>query len=255
MGRSFPVNALDRSHARILFHCASGGALVQGLARVIEAHLPHSVVDLVEDPLRGEREPDVRLLLLYGLRGRDGIDTIVACHRAYPDAALGLVVEGIEEESALYGTLFDDCIIQGVLPLDFELDVWLAAVSVLLGGGEFYPFSRRRTASGTGMKPVVPLASQMKARAVPVHGQNRHDMKVSNLTPREYDILKLISEGHQNKVIADRMGLSEHTVKVHVHNLIAKLHVTNRTQAAIAFLASEAKEGAGASGRGSHRGM
>lgn len=240
MGRSIPPNALDRNHVRILFYCASGGALVQGLARVIEAHLPHSAVDLIEDLVQDIPEQDVSLLLLYGLHGRDTIDRIMTCHNSYPNAVLGLVVESIEEESALYGTLFDNRIIQGVLPLDFELDVWLAAVSVLLGGGEFYPFPRRRGMSSNGRQPAVPLASQIKAHMSPDHGHYDDGTRVSNLTPREYDILKLISQGHQNKVIADRMGLSEHTVKVHVHNLIAKLHVTNRTQAAVAFLAQQA---------------
>ena len=67
------------------------------------------------------------------------------------------------------------------------------------------------------------------------HGPD-HDGEVENgldaLTAREHEILILVSAGFQNKLIADRMGLSEHTVKAHVHNLIAKLRVTNRTQAA-----------------------
>ena len=48
-------------------------------------------------------------------------------------------------------------------------------------------------------------------------------------------MLGLLSQGLQNKLIADRLELSEHTVKVHVHNLIRKLHVHNRTQAAAVF--------------------
>jgi DNA-binding NarL/FixJ family response regulator len=59
---------------------------------------------------------------------------------------------------------------------------------------------------------------------------------IDSLTARERQILQLVSEGYQNKLIADLMSLSEHTVKAHVHNLIAKLRVTNRTQAAAAFL-------------------
>ncbi|MGH6862017.1 MAG: response regulator transcription factor, partial [Phyllobacterium sp.] len=47
--------------------------------------------------------------------------------------------------------------------------------------------------------------------------------------------LELLSEGLQNKIIADRLTLSEHTVKVHVHNLIRKLRVHNRTQAAAVY--------------------
>jgi len=66
------------------------------------------------------------------------------------------------------------------------------------------------------------------------HGSNGLDGEygLDALTAREREILILVSEGYQNKLIADRMALSEHTVKAHVHNLIAKLRVTNRTQAA-----------------------
>lgn len=58
---------------------------------------------------------------------------------------------------------------------------------------------------------------------------------LSSLTAREQEILELLSEGHQNKLIAHKMSLSEHTVKVHVHNLLAKLRVSNRTQAAATY--------------------
>lgn len=236
MGRGTTLQVLDRTRHKILFYCANGGAVVQGLARVIEEHIVHASVELIDDPFESVERQNVGLLLLYGLSRRDGIEMIATCQKAYPDAALGLVVESIGEEVALYDTLLDDCIIQGILPLDYELDIWLAAVSVLLSGGEFYPFSRKRaSASARDGQAPVPLAAHMEARVVPAERQTCFD----GLTPRERDILRLISQGHQNKVIASRMSLSEHTVKVHVHNLIAKLRVTNRTQAAVTFLASE----------------
>jgi DNA-binding NarL/FixJ family response regulator len=55
------------------------------------------------------------------------------------------------------------------------------------------------------------------------------------LSTREGQVLELMSEGLQNKLIAAKMELSEHTVKVHVHNIIRKLKVHNRTQAAAVF--------------------
>lgn len=54
-----------------------------------------------------------------------------------------------------------------------------------------------------------------------------------NLTTREKEILKLISEGLCNKAIAEKLFLSIHTVKNHVKNIIQKLYVEDRTQAAI----------------------
>ena len=51
------------------------------------------------------------------------------------------------------------------------------------------------------------------------------------LTAREVEVLKLIIEGASNQVIAGRLVISEHTVKVHITNIYAKLQVTSRTQA------------------------
>lgn len=57
-----------------------------------------------------------------------------------------------------------------------------------------------------------------------------------NLTNREKEILKLIAEGLSNKDIAEQLFLSLHTVKNHVRNIIQKLAVDDRTQAAILAL-------------------
>lgn len=52
------------------------------------------------------------------------------------------------------------------------------------------------------------------------------------LTRREMEILQLVSGGLSNKEIANRLTITEGTVKNHVHNALEKLHLTNRTQAA-----------------------
>ncbi|HZS04341.1 MAG TPA: response regulator transcription factor [Blastocatellia bacterium] len=57
------------------------------------------------------------------------------------------------------------------------------------------------------------------------------DLQPEALTPREIEVLVMIAEGFGNKTIAQRLGISEHTVKFHVSSIFAKLGVTSRTEA------------------------
>jgi DNA-binding NarL/FixJ family response regulator len=56
---------------------------------------------------------------------------------------------------------------------------------------------------------------------------------VDRLTPREIDILELVVEGMTNKEIAQTLDISENTVKIHLRNILEKLHLQNRIQAAV----------------------
>ncbi|MGB0387615.1 MAG: response regulator [Ardenticatenaceae bacterium] len=56
---------------------------------------------------------------------------------------------------------------------------------------------------------------------------------VDILTPRELEVLKLIAQGLSNKAIAKKLFVSQKTVKTHVSNLLSKLQLTDRTQAAV----------------------
>ena len=55
----------------------------------------------------------------------------------------------------------------------------------------------------------------------------------SDLTKREMEILKLIADGSSNSEIAKQLVISLHTVKGHVSNILSKLHLADRTQAAV----------------------
>jgi DNA-binding NarL/FixJ family response regulator len=67
----------------------------------------------------------------------------------------------------------------------------------------------------------------------------KHEIKPGdNITRRETEILGLLAEGAKDREIAERLDISEHTVKKHVQNILRKLHVKNRTAAAASFMAN-----------------
>lgn len=63
--------------------------------------------------------------------------------------------------------------------------------------------------------------------------ENESDENVEELTEREKTILKYVAQGLMNKEIADTLGISENTVKIHLRNILEKLHLRNRIQAAV----------------------
>lgn len=63
--------------------------------------------------------------------------------------------------------------------------------------------------------------------------QASEEEQAEPLTKREMEVLKLIAEGLYNKEIANRLEISEKTVKNHVSNIFRKIHVSDRTQAAV----------------------
>ena len=56
---------------------------------------------------------------------------------------------------------------------------------------------------------------------------------MNRLTPREQEVACLVGTGLSNKGVARRLGLSEGTIKIHVHNILAKLEITNRVMLAV----------------------
>lgn len=60
-------------------------------------------------------------------------------------------------------------------------------------------------------------------------------LKPSPLTPRQMDVLRLVSEGKTNKEIANELGIACGTTCAHVRSIFQKLQVTNRTSAAVIY--------------------
>ncbi|MCX5497631.1 response regulator transcription factor [Kaistia dalseonensis] len=53
------------------------------------------------------------------------------------------------------------------------------------------------------------------------------------LTDRELEVLRILRQGKSNKIISFELNISESTTKVHISNIMRKLHVHNRTQIAV----------------------
>lgn len=85
---------------------------------------------------------------------------------------------------------------------------------------------------------AVPILRDKNASVVPQRQVTRAAFKQqhSNLTQREYEVLKLVVDGKSNNEIAEELTISTHTAKAHVCNIIQKLLVDDRTQAAVKAL-------------------
>lgn len=84
-------------------------------------------------------------------------------------------------------------------------------------------------------KKVVQILRELNPNIVPNTQISRSNFKQThaNLTAREYEVLKLVVDGKSNQQIANELNISEHTSKAHVCNIIQKLVVDDRTQAAV----------------------
>jgi len=224
------------------------------------------LVDRIDD--QGEPDHNVGLVLLGAGARLIGVDIVEQCRRRFPNAAIAIAIDnGLPVVDPI---LMEQRLIQGILPTTLPLDVWFALMRLVMAGGEYLP--QGEGARSNHSAPVhrsapgaLPLASanpapsnrQRQAVEIPVQQNERASGGAENgldtLTAREREILTLVSEGYQNKLIADRMALSEHTVKAHVHNLIAKLRVTNRTQAAAYLHEHRLDKNALNTGHGDHR--
>jgi len=110
------------------------------------------------------------------------------------------------------------CGVRGYIPTAVEVVVASAALRLVNAGGTFIPAHALRSA---------PAATGNGAE-----GERRGFPDKLDLTPRELSVIDLLREGKPNKLIAIELKMQESTVKVHVRNIMKKLHVANRTHAA-----------------------
>lgn len=121
----------------------------------------------------------------------------------------------------------------GFLPMTLEIDRWMAILRLLVCGEKYIPYELFDSTAVTDADIPAQEAQKPSPTAT----------KLAKLTERELQVLSSVSEGKQNKIIAAELELSEHTVKLHIHNMISKLGVNNRTEAAICYLADQTGAG------------
>ena len=90
--------------------------------------------------------------------------------------------------------------------------------------------------AGSGFTPLTDRVAVEVPTRDPVVARRPVQSSLDRLTVREHEVLHMVSRGCQNKIIALELNLAENTVKIHLHNIIRKLAVSNRTQAAARYL-------------------
>jgi len=95
-----------------------------------------------------------------------------------------------------------------------------------------------RRAAGPSIRQWAVAATRQRRRSPPLSAApegkgKKKSLLEHDLTEREITVLRLVADGKTNKEIANVLDLSEKTVKNHVRNIFHKLHVYDRTQAAI----------------------
>ena len=179
----------------------------QGLVSLINSVEDMQVVGEAADGQKGvdlhrEHSPDVTIMDLR-LPVLSGVEAIQQIRRASPQARI-IVLTTFDGDENIYRALQAGA--RGYLLKDMFGDELMEAIRAVHSGK-------------TRIPPVV--AQRLAER-----------MGGPDLTNRELDVLRLIVAGNSNKEIGNQLHISEATVKTHINNLLGKLGVSDRTQAA-----------------------
>ncbi|MGI8478319.1 MAG: response regulator [Gaiellaceae bacterium] len=164
--------------------------------------------EAVETALR--LQPDVILMDLVMPR-LDGVAAMRALRTSVPQARVVVLTSFLDDEK--------------LLPA-----VRAGAAGYLLKNAQPQELARAVRAANAGEALLDPVVA---ARLVDTLSAEGGEEPLDRLTPREREVLILIGRGFPNKRIAQELGLSEKTVKNHVGRVLAKLGVSDRTQAAV----------------------
>lgn len=162
--------------------------------------------------LISQDEPDLVLLDL-NMKGMSGLDTLHALRNE--GVTCPIVILTVSDNKQDIKTLIKAGA-DGYLLKDSEPDELISLLKEAMKGGKAY-------------------SEQVKAC---LDQENNGDDKLANLTARELEILQNVAKGMRNKQVADKLFISEATVKVHMKSLLKKLNVKSRVAATLIYLDS-----------------
>ena len=156
-----------------------------------------------------ETHPDTNLVILdLHMPGATDLELLTRLCDAY--SAIPVVVLSADENPRVMQRAIDRGA-AGFIPKSSANSVLVSALQLVLSGGVYIPFDILNNGPGPELAAGGPF----------------------NLTERQSDVLALLAGGHSNKMIAKQLGLSEHTIKIHITAILRTLGVSNRTEAAI----------------------
>lgn len=192
-----------------------------GLRHLLEIQDDIEVVGEVDDGSQvveaaGRLKPDV-VLMDIKMPGVGGIEATRRLRQASPKVKI-VVLTVSDEDHHLFEALKGGA--QGYLLKSIKPEKLLDSLRGIMRGEQ--PFSP------TIAEQIIKEFSQEMQRSV----STAREAPVS-LTPREQRILLMVSKGATNRQIAEELFVAESTVKNHLHNILTKLHLKNRVQAAV----------------------
>lgn len=185
----------------------------QGLKTILNLEPGMRVIAEAEDGAAGlrmalELRPDI-VLMDVQMPGMSGVEATQAICAAWPQARV-IILTTFDREDYVYQGIRAGAV--GFLLKDTPAEELVATIRRVHAGE---PFIQPEIASRMLRELVQPQASPLEP-----------------LTEREREVLVLLAQGLSNKAIAERLVLTEGTVKNHVSNILGKLQAENRTQAA-----------------------
>ena len=194
--------------------------LREGLAALLRQMGPETVILQASDAAEGlrliEAAADLDLVVLdLVMPGMGGLPAIVEFGRARPDLPV-IVLSSSEDPQDARKALAQGAL--GYVPKSASQHTLMSAIRIVLNGDVYVP----------------PLVLHEAAGARQAQLRRRSGDGGPILTARQIEVLRRISEGQPNKIIASDLDLSEKTVKAHITAIFKALDVVNRTQAATA---------------------